>query len=218
MLGSSANLAMMCHCRRISIVVGVAALALACVATPAAAQEPRARPASGGYTWALGLGAGLVQPDGAGDAYLSATLRRRLRSDVSRRPDPDDGRARWNEASAPSVRGYLEAEVGYWKRSGATASDRDLLLGLNLVGVMPTRGADLFVGVGFGVHFAETGVTTRGVHTTEDETRFGGNLHFGVDVHVSGRATLFGAGRIDLLEGEANRQQSKVWGGLRLGF
>jgi hypothetical protein len=73
---------------------------------------------------------------------------------------------------------------------------------------------DMFLGVGFGAHFIDV---TAGA-SSQSDTRLGGNLQFGVEVHPWERAGFFGVGRVDQLQGDRNRQQSKIWGGVRLRF
>jgi hypothetical protein len=172
-------------------------------ATGAAPQPGEDRPLEPG--WALGVGAGIVQSDQAGETYLSANLRRRLgtRGDVA---TPKDG-----------LHAYVEGEVGYWKGETKAIRDKDLLVGVNLVGVVPTHVADLFMGVGFGVHFTDTRLLGAGAPDAS-ETRFGGNAQFGVEVRATDHVGIFGTGRLDFLSGERNRQQNKIWGGLRVHF
>jgi hypothetical protein len=172
-------------------------------ATGAAPQPGEDGPLEPG--WALGVGAGIVQSDEAGETYLSANLRHRLgtRGEVA---TPKDG-----------LHAYVEGEVGYWKGETKAIRDKDLLVGVNLVGVVPTRVADLFMGVGFGVHFTDTKLLGAGEPDTS-ETRFGGNAQFGVEVRATDHVGIFGTGRLDFLSGERNRQQNKIWGGLRVHF
>jgi hypothetical protein len=184
----------------------VAPAAFAQAATGTAPQPGEDRPLEPG--WALGAGAGIVQTDEAGETYLSANLRRRLGT-----------RAERGEVVAPKdgLHAFVEGEVGYWKGETLTIKDKDLLVGVNLVGVVPTRVADLFMGIGFGVHFTDSEVLGVGALNTS-ETRFGGNAQFGVEVRATGKLGIFGAGRLDFLSGERNRQQNKIWGGLRVYF
>jgi hypothetical protein len=116
------------------------------------------------------------------------------------------------------IRAYIEPEIGYWKRSETAREDEDLLLGVNLVGVVPTRAADFFVGVGFGLHFADTTVTRDDLVLKEDGERLGGNLQVGVEINLSNSVGIFGTGRIDILEDGPNDRQTKIWGGLRFHF
>jgi hypothetical protein len=156
-----------------------------------------------------------VQPDGGSETYWSANLRRRMRKTEA------EGAFEGAKQQAPEgLKAFLEAEVGYWKGSTLTTEDKDLLLGVNLIAAVPTRSADIFIGVGFGAHFTDQAlVKSGGSRSTVSDTRLGGNVQFGVEVRMSERTGLFGAGRIDFLSGtDRNRQLSKVWGGLRVRF
>ena len=91
-------------------------------------------------------------------------------------------------------------------------------MGANLVGAVPTRAADIYIGVGFGAHFTDATLIKSASRSTVSKTRFGANLQFGVEVRVSERFGLFGVGRVDYVSGARNRQQSKVSGGVRYRF
>jgi len=188
-----------------ALLLGAAPTAFAQAASGTAAQPGEDRPLEPG--WALGAGVGIVQSDEAGETYWSGNLRRRLgtRGERSELSAPKDG-----------LHAFVEGEVGYWKGDTPTTRDKDLLVGVNLVGVVPTPVADLFMGVGFGVHF--TRYELLGVSAPVSETRPGGNAQFGVEVRATHKLGIFGAGRLDFLSGERNRQQNKIWGGLRFYF
>lgn len=191
----------------------LAALTLPGVAGAQAAtgtSEPETPPAEN--PWALGLAVGIVQPDGGSEVYWSASLRRRMSARSAEGATLDSGRP------PEGLKAYLEGEVGYWKQKTATTEDKDLLLGANLVGAVPTRSADIYIGVGFGAHFTEATLIRNGNRSSVSKTRFGGNLQFGVEVRVSERFGLFGVGRVDFVSGERNRQQAKVSGGVRYRF
>jgi hypothetical protein len=173
------------------------------------APEPDSRPQE--YAWSAGIGAGLVQPDNGSETYWQANLRRRLRTRSA-----DD--AVTGQQASEGLKAFLEAEVGYWKATTATTENKDLLLGLNLIGTVPTRAADMFIGVGFGAHFVDASLIETGSRATTSDTRFGGNVQFGVEVRLSERFGLWGAGRVDFLSGERDRKQSKITGGLRARF
>ena len=94
--------------------------------------------------FALGVGIGLVEPLNKVETYEMASLRIRVHG----RDDGGDRRS----ASDEGIFGYIEPEVGYWKpSSGHPGKGSDLLLGINLVGVIPLGGVDTFLGVGAGV-------------------------------------------------------------------
>jgi len=189
-------------------------------ASSAAQDEPATNPEEQ-RPWALGLGIGLARSNDQGNLYYSANLRRRIHF-KSREPDSQAG------ADAPSGVGadpdqgrrgrvYVEPEVAYWKRSEGGLDEKDLLVGLSLVGVVPTRAFDLFLGAGFGAHFHDRDVREAGIVSTESATRFGANVQFGVEADLVGSVGIFGAGRVDIVEDRPS-QQSKVWGGLRFRF
>jgi len=170
--------------------------------------------------WALGVGLGLVRSSDQGDLYFAASLRRRIHfrmpaADPSAdAPGPAGGAD--TEQGRPG-RVYVEPEVGYWKRSENGLDEKDLLVGVNLVGVVPTRAFDLFLGAGFGTHFHEQDVPESGVVSTVKEKRFGANVQFGVEADLSRSVGIFGVGRVDIVQDKPS-QQSKVWGGLRFRF
>lgn len=192
--------------------------------------------------FALGFGAGIVLADDDrgnddGEIYYSANFRWRVtgRARRDRSRGDDDYNQRHNQrhyrgrypagyAAGGGIQGYLEPEIGYWERSESGNQVEDLLLGINLLGVVPTRNADFFLGVGFGFHFFDGGIQIRdaagnivdGIDLSED--RLGGNLHVGVEVYLTPSLGIFGAGRVDILEDEPFDRQTKVWGGLRVHF
>lgn len=163
----------------------------------------------------LGLGIGLVEPDDSdAEIYYSAALRIR----INRRSDEpvwDGDSYRGRPPADTGIRGYIEPEVSYWSRSETGDELTDLLVGLNLIGVVPTRGADFFLGVGFGYHFFDSEFVFEDVAIKDDDDRLGGNLQVGVDVNLNDNLALFGTGRLDILEGERNDRQTKVFVGLR---
>lgn len=163
----------------------------------------------------LGLGAGLVSPEG-GDAeiYYSAALRFRINRHADE-PVWDGESYRGRPPAEGGIRGYLEPEVGYWSRSEAGDEADDLLVGLNLIGVVPTRGADFYLGVGFGYHFFDSKFVANNVLVEDSDDRLGGNLQVGVDVNLNRTVALFGTGRLDILDGDRDNRQTKVYLGLR---
>jgi opacity protein-like surface antigen len=197
-------------------VLHVAALCLL-TAAAAHADEEAPLPSEEGKPWALGFGVGLVRSDDQGSLYLSGNVRRRIHF-RARADDPQGGSATTEPDQGRHGRVYVEPEVGYWSRtSSAGLKDKDVLVGANLVGVVPTRVFDLFLGAGFGAHFLDLGVLQKGVVGTQSSTRFGANIQFGVEADVAHNVGLFGQGRVDLLDKNPS-QQSKVWAGLRVRF
>lgn len=193
--------------------------------------------------FAIAVGAGIVLPEDAlgrddGEIYYSAAFRWRLRGretdEYRRRGRRDDRGGDYNErhnndhyrgqypggSSSGGIRGFLEPEIGYWKKSDGGRDIEDTLIGLNLVGVVPTRFADFFLGVGFAAHQLD-GVTVDEDGLTDldlSETRIGGNVQVGVELYVSEGFGVFGTGRLDILEDQPFDRQTKVWGGLRWHF
>lgn len=198
--------------------------ALLAAAPALRAQEPEkdkaeAEVATEGHAWAVGLGYGVVYIDGQGDGYFGVNVRRR----VGGRKDEGDEPGRSGDEQTgfrfgkqrEGIRAFLEAEYGRFKREEAGREDSDSLLGLNIIGVVPARSVDIFLGIGFGAHFFDA---EPALPADEDSVRVGGNAQFGVEVYVSDRVGVFGVGRVDFVEGERLGQQSKVWGGLRVHF
>jgi hypothetical protein len=188
---------------------------------------------------AFALGAGIVLPQENGredgEVYFAASLRWRLGgrrqdgggapADYNERHNQRHVRGRYPGASGDGgIRGHLEPEVGYWRRSETDREAEDLMLGLNLVGVVPTRSADFYLGVGFGIHQIDGELLTRDTagqvvdRLDLNDTRLGANVHVGVELHLGRRAGIFGSGRLDILEDEPFDRQTKIWGGVRFHF
>ncbi|MEM7483035.1 MAG: hypothetical protein AAF481_17815 [Acidobacteriota bacterium] len=207
--------------RHFKAIVGAFAVALLMTGGIAFADDE----ANGSYRDAgrdlqLGFGLGLVDPEDTESAeiYYSAALRFRIGKSYDE-PVWDGDSYRGRPPADTGIRGYLEPEVSYWKGESTGIEDSDLLVGLNLIGVVPTRSADYFLGVGFGVHFLDAtvdpSITGPGADLDGSEEALGGNLQVGVDVNIGENIALFGTGRIDLLEGERNEHQTKVYVGIR---
>jgi hypothetical protein len=172
---------------------------------PAPAQAQEDYEAGSVDNYALSLGLGLVDPEGATEPYYAAALRIRLGDhDRSREDLRDEG-----------IHGYIEPEIGYWSRDSA---NQDLLVGANLIGVVPFRRVDYTFGVGAGIHFLDFTLRDRDVVIEESEEALGVNAQFGIDVHLSESTALFGVGRIDLVEGDVHELQNKVYLGVRFFF
>lgn len=211
------------------LVVGLFALALLAGAGTAAAQS--------GYDdyessrWSIGLGAGLVEPDGDSEIYYMANLRWRITGRDGRgRSYSDDPNQEHYRGRPPGgeygggIRGYLEPEIGYWETSDRDSDYEDLMVGLNLVGVVPTRAADFFIGVGFGLHQTDGKAIIRDDSGNAvgrldfDESRLGGNIQVGVEIKLSQSTGIFGLGRLDILEDQPNERLTKIVGGVRFHF
>ena len=159
--------------------------------------------------FALGVGVGLVEPLNEVETYLTAALRIRVAG-------RDSGRR--NNADETGVAGYIEPEVGYWEATGDQAEGSDLLVGVNLVGVVPMGIVDSFYGVGAGVHFVDTSLLENDPSLTDSETKLGANAHFGLDLYITDSLSAFGTGRFDLVQGSEDKVQTKVYLGLRARF
>jgi hypothetical protein len=159
--------------------------------------------------FALAVGVGLVEPLNKTETYYMASLRIRTSGRDS------DGRE-GNRRSDEGITGYLEPEVGYWT---STDKDRpkgsDLLLGVNLIGVVPLGAVDSFFGVGAGAHFIDARLADNDASLSGMDTKFGANAQFGIDLFINRKLSAFGTGRFDLVQGSSNRIQSKVYLGLR---
>jgi hypothetical protein len=179
--------------------------------------------------YSLGFGLGLISLDDPGvtdDVEIYGTINFRLAI----------GPSAW---ATRTWRGYLEPELGYWESSSQGVlpaqaaglpgsavqqlSKSDLLLGVNIVGVMPLRAVDFFLGAGAGIHFIDRDlrtftVTPTGVLATDSsvsDEALGVNAQFGVDVALSWRTSIFGVGRFDIVDDESNSLDAKAYLGLR---
>lgn len=178
------------------------------VAAPAPAQQQDVD------RFGLALGAGIVEPDDEGEIYYMGALRIRL-GDDDRQQEGDD----WRYASRGDIQAYIEPEIGYWERDEVGATESDLNVGINAIGVVPGRRVDYFFGVGLGLHFLDTEIRSAGRTTfDESESNVGGNFQVGLDIHLSESASVFGAGRFDIIEGLDDTLQGKVYMGLRFNF
>lgn len=166
-----------------------------------------------GQSWALGIGFGLVElgdnfvqgatviSDDTVEQYLMLSLR-----------IPFGDRHAHSGSSSAGFRGYLEPEIGYW--DGDVSSD--LLVGLNIVGGMPFNAVEFWVGGGVGFHFLDSDLALPNGDDSSDA--LGINAHFGVDVSVSKKLSLFGTGRFDLVDDDRDELEGKAAVGLRFRF
>lgn len=219
---------------RTLVLGGLAATVLLLGGGTARAQDDHDRDRDGGKRDVqLGLGVGLVDPEDSEEAeiYATASLRIRVGQKADQGGGDGDGDGDWEgdhyRGHPPAGRdsgilGYIEPEVGYWSGGGDAEDIEDLLVGVNLVGVVPTRNADYYLGVGFGLHFFDATLRREvgGIDAViqQDDELLGGNVHVGVDVNLGPNLALFGTGRFDILEGDIAERQTKVYGGLRLKF
>lgn len=168
---------------------------------------------------ALGLGAGVVEPDGTGEIYYHGAVRIRLFDGDEDDDDRDDDDWRY-AGGRGDIQAHIEPEIGYWTRDDDGVSESDLSVGVNAIGLIPGRVVDYYFGVGLGLHFLDRQVDGIGPLPDLDESdeAFGGNFHVGLDVHLGEHVSVFGTGRLDVVEGQDETLQSKVFMGLRFGI
>jgi hypothetical protein len=159
--------------------------------------------------FALGVGIGLVEPLDEVEPYFMASLRIR----AGGRGDDSDRRRGGEEG----ISGWIEPEIGYWETSDddSRAGGSDLLAGINLIGVVPLGNVDSFFGVGAGVHWIDATLVENDPFLTGTDTKFGANAQFGLDLFMTDHLSAFGAGRFDLVQGTADKVQTKVYLGIR---
>lgn len=195
--------------RRWTKVVLAAAVVPLLAAAPAWAQddddpEDYERSAD---NYALGLGIGLVDPEGEVEPYLTANFRIRL----------GDHDRSYEDIQRSGISAFLEPEIAYWEHN---SNNTDLLLGVNLIGVTTGSWAHYTWGAGVGVHFVDFVRRDPVTQTDIDESdeQVGLNAQVGIDVPVSDSMALFGIGRWDIIEGSTDEIQEKIYLGLRFGF
>jgi hypothetical protein len=160
--------------------------------------------------FALGVGIGLVEPLDEVEPYFMASLRIR----AGRGGEEGSGGGRRGDEG---ISGWIEPEIGYWETSGGDrgVEGSDLLAGINLIGVVPLGSVDSFFGVGAGVHWIDTALIEDDPSLTGTDTKFGANAQFGIDLFMTDHVSAFGAGRFDLVQGSADKVQTKVYLGIR---
>jgi hypothetical protein len=162
--------------------------------------------------FALAVGVGLADVNSVAETYLTAALRIRAGGRERAEDEPHDWRGR--PPASGGMKGYFEPEVGYWKATGRNGSGSDLLVGINLVGVVPVGAVDTFLGVGVGAHRLDAELLSNPT-STDKQTKLGVNAQFGLDVYVTRAVSLFGTGRFDLVQDARRSIESKVYLGLR---
>lgn len=170
------------------------------------------RSGRGRENFALAVGVGLADVDSVAETYLTAALR--IKVSGRQEEDDHDWRGRPPESG---VRGYLEPEVGYWKASGNNGTGSDLLLGVNLIGVVPVGAVDTFIGAGAAAHRLDAELLNNPTSAGK-QTKLGVNAQFGLDVYLTRALSLFGVGRFDLVQGARKSTQGKAYLGLRARF
>ncbi len=166
--------------------------------------------------FAFGIGIGLVDLsdsvlDNSTETYVAASFRIML-GDKDKKRDHQ------------SVVAYVEPEISYWEAdnripvgtSTVGVSQSDLMVGLNIIGVVPFNKVDYFLGAGLSIHSFDSGTDLSGVDLGEDET-FGVNIQTGLDVHITDNFDVFGLLRLDLVE-DVQEEQAKIVLGLRFNF
>jgi hypothetical protein len=173
-------------------------------------QENRAK-----ENFALSVGIGLADVDSQAETYLTAALRIRAGSRSNQQDDSHDWRGRPPETGG--MRGYFEPEVGYWKSSDKNRSGSDLLLGINIIGVVPVGAVDTYIGAGVGAHRLDPNLLSNPTSDSK-QTKVGVNAQFGLDVYMTRALSLFGTGRFDIVQGARKSVQAKGILGLRVRF
>ena len=162
--------------------------------------------------YALAVAVGLVKPTNKTETYYTAALRIRIG-----RSDENDGGGDGGSRRR-AIQGYLEPEVGTWKSTDSVIKGDDTLVGVNLVGAFPFAAAETFIGVGVDAHFIDKQVLEDDARLTGSQTKLGANAQFGIDLNLSRTFSVFGASRIDLVQGAKNNVQSKIYLGARVRF
>ncbi len=167
--------------------------------------------------FAFGIGVGLVDlsdsfDDDSTETYLHAQFRILLGDKNATRDEK-------------TVVAYLEPEIGYWNANyrvpltGVNFADgdqTDLMVGLNIIGVVPFNRVDYFIGAGLSIHNFDSGGDVSAVQIDDDET-FGVNIQTGIDVHLSESISVYGLLRLDLVE-DVVEEQTKIALGVRFFF
>lgn len=161
---------------------------------------------------AIGVGVGLTRVEGFGVLSVTGTYRFNWwdDEDESLRQTLTGGRSR--------IKGFVEAEVGYWKESDLRPFDSDFTVGVNAIAVYPTRHVDIFFGGGVGAHFLSESASVEAEESQGNQTKFGTNIQFGVDLNFTEPVAIFALGRYDILQGDIFDFQSKIQVGLRYRF
>ncbi len=199
--------------KRFSLVVLLALFATLTPGTASAQNDDLDR-------FAFGIGIGLVDlsdslDDDGTETYMHASFRILLGDKSAGRDDK-------------TVVAYVEPEIGYWNASYRVPIDdnandplidgdqTDLMIGVNIVGVVPFERVDYFLGAGLAIHTFDSSGDFAAVRVDDDEV-FGVNIQTGIDVHLTDNIGVFGLLRIDLVE-DVVEEQVKIALGLRIFF
>ena len=165
----------------------------------------------------IGIGIGLVDlsdsiDDSSTETYIAASFRVLLGDKDKKRDDSH-------------VVAYLEPEISYWESDNrlplttggsVVNSQSDLMIGLNIIGVVPFDRVNYFIGAGLSIHSFDSGLNLDGISIDDEET-FGVNIQTGLDVHITDKVDVFGLLRLDLVE-DVQEEQAKIVLGLRFNF
>ena len=204
--------------RRVKVAATLAVAAACLLGVPAQAQDradddrSEAQDERGKESFALAAGVGLADVEGGAQTYLTAALRIRI-GGGHRNEESHDWRGRPPESG---IRGYLEPEVGYWKGSRSSLGS-DLLLGVNLLAVVPVGVVDTYIGAGVGAHRLDAALLSNPTSSGK-ATKVGVNAQFGLDVYLTRSLSVFGTGRFDLVQDLSKSVQAKAYLGLRARF
>lgn len=201
--------------RRVTLSLSLVVVALL-VSSIVAAQGRRDQEDERGYDTAIGFGFGIDKvnfddrTESRGVTYFTGNVRFNFWDD-------DDDRRPGQRPSR--LKGYLEAEIGYWSDDSLRPFRRDLLVGLNAIGNGHAGTVDVFFGGGFGYHFFGSPVALDAAEEAiTDDGAVGANMQFGVDMNFSEALAVFAVGRYDILVGDTYDFQTKILGGLRVKF
>ena len=99
-----------------------------------------------------------------------------------------------------TVFGFIEPEVGWWTRDNRGLDAKDTLLGVNVGGAVRLRVFEYFIAGGVGYHMLESDVRNGPQISNVSDDNIGVNAQFGFDVRMSETLSIFGVGRLDLVQ------------------
>lgn len=196
------------------VMLPVVLTAVALLVSGTAESQERSRSDEGrSYDTAIGIGFGIDKVNfddratSRGVTYFTGNVRFNFWEN-------EDQQSRRRRPSR--LKGFLEAEIGYFKDEELSPFESDLLVGLNAIANVHTGTVDIFFGGGFGYHFFGSPVSPES--PDNDDGAVGANMQFGVDLNFSDTVAFFALGRYDILTGDVLDFQTKILGGLRLKF
>jgi opacity protein-like surface antigen len=167
--------------------------------------------------YAFSVGVGLADVDSVAETYLTAALRIRATGRTPRNDSDSSQDWRGRPPENQGLTGYFEPEIGYWKASGKNGTGSDLLLGVNLIGVVPLGSVDTYLGAGVGVHRLDAELLSNPTSDSK-QTKIGVNAQFGLDVYMTRSWSFFGTGRFDIVQDARKSIQAKAFLGIRTRF